>query len=132
MGKPAARVEDTTSHGSPLTGVGCLTVLIGGKPAWRINDVHTCTIPNAPPPAGTGTPHGPSSNVIPIPDGGDGIVLIDGQSAARQGDIVIEPGANVPLPPPNNIALGELTVQIGMGVRVQGDASPVPERMDTW
>lgn len=33
---PAARLGDTTAHGSPLApGLGCLTVLIGGQPAWR-------------------------------------------------------------------------------------------------
>lgn len=31
----AARVGDTTSHGTPLVGTGCPTVLIGGRPAWR-------------------------------------------------------------------------------------------------
>lgn len=36
MGLPAARVGDTTAHGSPLgPGPGCPTVLIGGMPAWR-------------------------------------------------------------------------------------------------
>lgn len=36
MGQPAARVGDTTAHGSPLAGApGCPTVLIGGQPAWR-------------------------------------------------------------------------------------------------
>jgi uncharacterized Zn-binding protein involved in type VI secretion len=115
VGKPAARVGDVTQHGSPLTGAGCPTVLIGGMPAWRITDVHTCPIPNAPPPACTGTPHGPSSNVTPIPDGGSGIVMIGGQPAARAGDIVIEPGALIPLPPPNTIVKGEFTVLIGMG-----------------
>lgn len=33
---PAARLLDTTSHGTPLMpGPGCLTVFIGGQPAWR-------------------------------------------------------------------------------------------------
>ena len=33
---PAARVGDTTSHGTPLgPGPGAPTVLIGGMPAWR-------------------------------------------------------------------------------------------------
>ena len=32
-------------HGSPLLGAACMTVLIGGKPAWRIGDQHTCPIP---------------------------------------------------------------------------------------
>jgi uncharacterized Zn-binding protein involved in type VI secretion len=115
MGKPAARLGDATTHGSTLLGPGCPTVLIGGKPAWRITDVHTCPIPNAPPPVCSGTPHGPSASVVPIPDGGSGMVLIGGTLAARVGDIVMEPGALVPLPPPNNIVAGEFTVMIGMG-----------------
>ncbi|MBN1931806.1 MAG: PAAR domain-containing protein [Desulfobacterales bacterium] len=114
MGKPAARLGDTTAHGSPLLGAPCTNVLIGNKPAWRIGDQHTCPIPNAPPPAGPGTPHGPGVTT-PVPDGGSGICLIGGKPAARVGDIVTEPGALVPLPPPNNIAVGEFTVLIGMG-----------------
>lgn len=31
------------------------------------------------------------------------------------GDIVMEPAALLPLPPPNNIVAGEFTVLIGMG-----------------
>jgi hypothetical protein len=31
------------------------------------------------------------------------------------GDIVMEPGAIVPLPPPNSIVMGCVTVLIGMG-----------------
>jgi hypothetical protein len=53
-------------HGSPLLGACCPTVLIGGKPAWRIGDQHTCPIPNAPPPACSGTPHGPGVTT-PVP-----------------------------------------------------------------
>ncbi len=35
-GRPAARVSDMTSHGTPLTpGPGSLNVLIGSLPAWR-------------------------------------------------------------------------------------------------
>jgi uncharacterized Zn-binding protein involved in type VI secretion len=74
-------------HGSPLLGAACTTVLIGGKPAWRLTDQHTCPIPNAPPPACSGTPHGP-------------------------------------LPPPNNIVMGEVTVLIGQGGG--GGAPPSP------
>ena len=41
MGQPAARVGDTTSHGTPLApGPGCPTVLIGGQPAWRATVGH--------------------------------------------------------------------------------------------
>jgi hypothetical protein len=41
--------------------------------------------------------------------------LIGGKPAARVGDIVMEPGAIIPLPPNNNIVVGEFTVLIGMG-----------------
>ena len=126
MGKPAARLGDTTSHGSPLLGAPCPTVLIGGKPAWRIGDQHTCPIPNAPPPAGPGTPHGPGVTT-PVPDGGSGICLIGGKPAARVGDIVMEPGAIVPLPPPNNIVVGEFTVLIGMGGAAAPGGGPCPQ-----
>ena len=57
------------------------------------------------------------------PDGGSGIVLIGGKPAARVGDIVMEPGALIPLPPPNNIVVGEFTVLIGMG----GGGAPCPD-----
>jgi len=113
MGKPAARLGDTTMHGSPLLGACATTVLIGGKPAWRGTDQHTCPIPNAPPPVCDGAPHGPGITA-PIPDGGSGVVLIQGKPAARVGDLVTEPHALVPLPPPNNIVVGEFTVLIGM------------------
>jgi uncharacterized Zn-binding protein involved in type VI secretion len=114
MGKPAARLGDTTMHGSSLLGAPCTTVLIGGKPAWRITDQHNCTIPNAPPLACDGLPHGPGITT-PVPDGGSGIVLIGGKPAARVCDIVMEPHAIIPLLPPNNIVAGEFTVLIGMG-----------------
>jgi uncharacterized Zn-binding protein involved in type VI secretion len=50
------------------------------------------------------------------------MVMIGGVLAARAGDIVMEPGALVPLPPPNSIVAGEFTVLIGMGGG--GGASP--------
>ncbi|HWB96228.1 MAG TPA: DUF6531 domain-containing protein, partial [Bryobacteraceae bacterium] len=112
MGRPAARLGDTTMHGSPLTGAACTNVLIGGKPAWRIGDQHTCTIPNAPPPGCDGAPHGPG---ITVPSGsaGEGVTLIGGKPGATLGDIVMEPHAIVPLPPNNNIVQGEMTVLVG-------------------
>jgi uncharacterized Zn-binding protein involved in type VI secretion len=93
----AARVGDTTSHGTPLTGAGSSDVLIGGKPAWRATaDFHTC-------PLVTGTvPH--VGGVAPM---GSATVLINNMPAARQGDQIIESG------PPNSIAMGETTVMIG-------------------
>jgi uncharacterized Zn-binding protein involved in type VI secretion len=114
MPKPAARLSDTTMHGSPLLGACATKTLIGSLPAWRGMDQHTCPIPNAPPPAGPGTPH-MTGITMPIPDGGSGIVLIEGKPAARMGDMVTEPGAIIPLPPPNQIMMGCMTVMIGMG-----------------
>jgi len=37
MGKPAARLGDSTAHGAPLggIGIGSMNVLIGNRPAWR-------------------------------------------------------------------------------------------------
>ncbi|MFI0237573.1 PAAR domain-containing protein [Streptomyces sp. NPDC016845] len=98
MGKPAARVTDTTSHGTPLSpGPGCPTVLIGGRPAWRSGgDTHICPLSDGP------KPH--VGGVIAM---GSTTVLIGGLPAARLGDHVIEIG------PPNAIAAGEPTVLIG-------------------
>lgn len=98
MGTPAARVADQTSHGTPLgPGPGCMTVLIGGKPAWRVgSDVHTCPLSNGP------APHGGGAVAV-----GSTTVLIGGVPAARQGDSIVEAGG------PNSIALGEMTVLIG-------------------
>lgn len=98
MGKPAARVTDPTSHGSPLSpGIGSVTVLIGGKPAWRAgSDVHVCPLFDGP------KPHVGGSVAV-----GSTTVLINGLPAARQGDQVVEAG------PPNAIAGGAPDVLIG-------------------
>ena len=98
MGQPAARVGDTTSHGTPLSpGPGCPTVLIGGMPAWRcLSDTHVCPLSDGP------KPH--VGGVVAV---GSTTVTIGGLFAARQGDSVVEAGA------PNAIALGAPTVLIG-------------------
>lgn len=98
MKKPAARVGDMTSHGTPLSpGPGCPTVLIGGQPAWRVgSDVHACPLSDGPKPHVGGT--------VAV---GSMSVLIGGLPAARQGDQVVEAG------PPNAIAVGAPTVTIG-------------------
>jgi uncharacterized Zn-binding protein involved in type VI secretion len=98
MGQPAARLGDSTSHGTPLApGPGSPTVLIGGRPAWRVGiDTHVCPLFN-----------GPSPHVGGVVALGSSTVLINGAPAVRQGDSVVEAGA------PNAIALGELTVLIG-------------------
>lgn len=94
----AARVGDSTSHGTPLgPGPGCPTVLIGGMPAWRAGaDFHAC-------PLVTGlVPH--VGGMIAM---GSATVLIGGLPAARQGDMIVEVG------PPNSIVMGCPTVMIG-------------------
>jgi uncharacterized Zn-binding protein involved in type VI secretion len=98
MGQPAARVGDTTSHGTPLApGPGCPTVLIGGQPAWRVgSDTHLCPLVDGL------KPH--LGGVVAV---GSTTVLIGGLFAARQGDTVVEAG------PPNAIAVGAPTVLIG-------------------
>ena len=98
MGQPAARVSDTTSHGTPLSpGPGSTDVMIGGMPAWRATaDFHTC-------PLVTGVvPH--VGGVVAM---GSTTVFINNLPAARLGDQVVEVG------PPNAIAMGEMTVLIG-------------------
>ncbi len=97
MGQPAARVGDSTSHGSPLgPGPGAATVLIGGMPAWRAgSDMHICPLFD-----------GPKPHVGGMVAMGSMTVLIGGLPAARQGDLIVEAG------PPNAIAQGLPTVII--------------------
>lgn len=96
MGRPAARITDTTAHGGLLV-MGAPTVLIGKLPASRVSDMHAC-------PMVTGVvPHvgGPV-----LPPGGV-TVLICGLPAARVGDIATCVG------PPDTIVKGEFTVLVG-------------------
>ena len=98
MGSPAARVGDSTAHGTPLApGPGSTNVLIAGLPAWRVGmDFHAC-------PLFTGlVPH--VGGMVAI---GSTTVLINNMPAARMGDSIVEGG------PPNSIAMGEATVLIG-------------------
>lgn len=98
MSKPAARLGDTTAHGGVIV-AGEPTVLIGGVPAARLGDMHTCPIPGAPPPPHVGGP-------IIL---GSFTVLIGGKPAARVGDMCQCTG------PPDTIAMGCTTVLIGDG-----------------
>ena len=78
MGQPAARVGDTTSHGTPLApGPGCPTVLIGGMPAARVSDMLVCVGP---------------PDVIVL---GSMKVLIGGMPAAQLGSLCAHGGAVV-------------------------------------
>lgn len=96
MGKPAARLGDLTAHGGVIV-VGMPTVLIGGQPAARITDMHTCPLVNGIVPHVGG----------PILPPGSPTVLIGGLPAARVGDMATCVG------PPDTIVKGMPTVLIG-------------------
>ncbi|UCD62546.1 MAG: PAAR domain-containing protein [Candidatus Zixiibacteriota bacterium] len=98
MGKPAARMGDQTAHGGVIT-KGEPTVMIGGQPAARQTDMHTCPLvnPGTPPPPHVGGP-------ILM---GSPTVLIKGLMAARVGDSCQCSG------PPDSIVMGCNTVLIG-------------------
>ncbi len=93
MLKLAARVGDPTLHPGFISGPGMPNVLIGGKPAAVVGDVHTCSMP---PTAG---PHPPSPFLK-----GSLTVFIGGRPALRVGD---KSGCGAP------IAAGMPTVIIG-------------------
>lgn len=94
----AARAGDITGHGTPLNpALGSPNVWIGGQRAWRaLVDVHTCPLSD-----------GPKPHVGGIVTKGSSKVFINSLPAARQGDVIVESG------PPNSIAAGCPTVQIG-------------------
>lgn len=94
---PVARVTDQTNHGTPLTGAASPTVLVGGLPAWRVGDFHTCPLVSPGP-----VPHVGGADPV-----GDPTVLVNGVPVAKQGDTIVESG------PPNGIAVGCPTVLVG-------------------
>ena len=115
-GKPAARVTDPTTHGSPLSpGPGSPNTLIGNLPAWRtIIDQHAC------PAASISGADGVGSVVVGSPT-----VFINNQMACRIQDIVVEkPG--LAMGPANPIVMGCPTVLIGEagGGGTEGLAGP--------
>jgi uncharacterized Zn-binding protein involved in type VI secretion len=90
---------DSTAHGGSIV-AGCPTVLIGGMPAARVSDMHTCPMqtPAVPPIPHVGGP------ILPP---GSPTVLIGGLPAARIGDMATCTG------PPDSIVMGCMTVMIG-------------------
>ena len=98
---PAARVGDPTAHGGVIIPPGCPTVLIGGQPAARVGDMHTCPMqtPAVPPIPHVGGP------ILPP---GSPTVLIGNLPAARVGDMATCTG-----PPDTIMAPGCPTVIIG-------------------
>src|SRR5688500_18225258 len=97
MGKPAARMGDSTAHGGAIV-MGFPTVLIGGKPAARVGDMHTCPMVEPGPVPHVGGPILPPGGVT---------VLIGGVPAARLGDMCTCVGL------PDTIIVGAPTVLIG-------------------
>jgi len=93
----AARSGDLTMHGGALAGPGCLSVLIGGKPAACLADVQVCPIVDGV------KPHAAGPIVKACPS-----VWIGGRMAARLGDVTQCAG------PPGAIAPGCFTVVIGL------------------
>lgn len=96
MGQPAARIGDPTAHGGVVT-VGLPTVLIGGPPASRIGDLHTCPLVTVL------VPHVGGPFLL-----GAFTVLTGGPPQSRQGDTLICVG------PPDVCAMGMPTVLVGM------------------
>ncbi len=95
MGKPAARMGDTTAHGGSIV-LGNPMVLIGKMPASALGDMHVCPMCTGPVPHVGG----------PITLGSTG-VLIGKKPAARVSDITVCVG------PPSMPAMGCMTVLIG-------------------
>ena len=91
---------DQTAHGGSIV-AGFPTVLIGGKPAARLTDMHTC--PMQTPAVPSPIPHVGG----PITGPGSPTVLIGGLPAARVGDMAVCTG------PPDSIVVGCFTVMIG-------------------
>ena len=71
----AARVGDISTHGGTIVGPGLATVLIGGKPAAVVGDMHVCSLPPV--------SHQPTASPFPS---GSATVLIGGRPALRTTD----------------------------------------------
>lgn len=111
-GKPAARVGDMTAHGGSIVGPGAPTVMIGGKPAAVVGDMHVCPMvtPGVPPVPHVGGP------VLPP---GAPTVLIMKKPAVCVGDMATCTG-----PPDTILPPGCPTVLIGSGGGGGGAGGP--------
>lgn len=89
----AVCVGDTSTHGGTIVGPGSATVLIGGKPAAVVGDMHVCSLPP--------TGHQPTVSAFPS---GSSTVMFGGVPALRTTDTCIC-GAMA--------AVGQPTVMIG-------------------
>src|SRR5688572_17916222 len=95
MGKPAARMGDTTAHGGTVV-LGNPTLLIGKMPAAALGDMHVCPMCNGP------VPH--VGGAITLGSMG---VLLGKKPGARVSDLSVCVG------PPSMPAVGCFTVLIG-------------------
>ncbi len=96
MGKPAARLTDTTAHGGSIVGPGCPMVMIGKMPAATMGDMHVCPMCTGPVPHVGG----------PISLGSMG-VFIGKKPAARISDVSVCVG------PPSMPVVGHFQTMIG-------------------
>ena len=85
----AARVGDLTTHGGAITGPGCATVLIGGRPAACAGDAQVCPLVD-----------GVKPHVGGIVALGSASVVIGGRAAARVGDLTQCAGPPGTIAPP--------------------------------
>ncbi len=93
---PATRIGDTTLHGGVVT-TGFPTVLIGGRPAARITDMHTCPLFTGP------VPHVGGPIIL-----GAFTVLTGSMPQSRVSDMAICVG------PPDSILVGQPNVLVGI------------------
>ena len=98
--KPAARLGDETAHGGKVS-EGSETVIIGGKPAARVADDHSC-----------GRPYHRGGPIVPT---GNPTVLVEGKPLARVTDKCTCSGCD------DTIAEGDKTVLIGQ----EGTTAPI-------
>jgi uncharacterized Zn-binding protein involved in type VI secretion len=103
MSFPAARITDMTAHGGAVT-VGATTTMIGGIPAARVTDIHTC------PMVTVAVPHATGPIVL-----GAFNVMVGGMPQARMLDMCICVG------PPSLVMLGSFTTLVGMAGAFDGD-----------
>ncbi len=93
---PAAHIGANTAHGGVVI-LGFPTVLIGGTPASRIGDMHTC------PMVTVLVPHVGGPFIL-----GSFTVLVGGMPQSKVGDTLVCVG------PPDVLVMGAPTVQVGM------------------
>jgi uncharacterized Zn-binding protein involved in type VI secretion len=138
MGMPAARLGDTTAHGSPLGGApGCPTVLIGGRPAWRglsaaaaaqltqaaVTVATDIAKASAAATAAAGTPAGPAAQANLAKTAVESVANMTSLMTSLGGDLHACPLVKVVVPDgPGLVTVCSQTVLIGgQGAARQGD-----------